>query len=288
MSHLFNGLVVGRSDGLHNNGLTAFGMDGPGRSKPDLVAAGPFTSFATPLVSGAGALLIETARTFPTLRHVPEATRPAVLKAAIMAGAEHRSGWTNGAPAGGASRGATSTPLDPLWGVDELDVDRAHWILTGGRETPATSSATAPVTLHRGWAYPSIGSGQSLWLRFEVGQLQEHVSVVAAWNRSVAANFASWSMPNVQLELWRLVAGAPVSLVGPGGVGFFASGNVRSTSAVDNVEHLYVGGLAPGSYLLELRRTADALGPWNVGLGWELEVARPSLRMQAGNPVPGP
>lgn len=128
LSHAFNAVTVGRSDGLHTNGLTGFGVDGPGRMKPEIVAPGPFTSFATPLVGGAAALLIETARTFPTLQNEPSAVRPEVLKAVLMAGAEHRAGWDNGAPTSGAARGATATPLDALWGADELDVDRAHWI----------------------------------------------------------------------------------------------------------------------------------------------------------------
>jgi hypothetical protein len=44
---------------------------------------------------------------------------------------------------------------------------------------------------------------------------------------------------------------------------------------VDNVEHLYVEGLAPGSYAIELRRGADALQPWPASVAWEVACPEP-------------
>ena len=62
LSHLFNGIAVGRSDGNHEAGGTLTGYDRADRMKPEMVAPASATSYATPLVSGASALLIETAR----------------------------------------------------------------------------------------------------------------------------------------------------------------------------------------------------------------------------------
>ena len=105
LRHSFNSISCGRSDGQHRAGFTLTGYDRPGRQKPELVAPAGATSFSTPLVSGACALLVQSART--SLPGNPEAERPEVVKAALMAGATHRPGWSNSAPASGASRGAT-------------------------------------------------------------------------------------------------------------------------------------------------------------------------------------
>jgi hypothetical protein len=272
LSHLFNGIAVGRSDGSHKAGLTGPGIDGPGRMKPELVAPANATSWSTPLVAGAGALLVETARTHPRTQADPAAQLPEVIKAALMAGAHHRSGWSNGAPQSGPLRGATTTPLDPLYGADQIHVDRSHWILTGGQQLLAPEPGLALDTLHAGWAETSLVSGESRWARFQVERAKPYLSVLATWNRDLAPDFSDWVMPDLDLELWSTDAqGHPASLVGEGGVGAFSMGNVRSASLLDNVEHLYVEGLEPGEYLLELRRTTDALAEWAVAVAWELD-----------------
>jgi hypothetical protein len=270
LSHLFNGIAVGRSDGQHHAGGTLPGYDIAGRQKPEIVAPAGATSYATPLVAGAAALLVETARTDASLSVNPDAERPEVIKAALLAGAEHRPGWTNGAPATGPMRGATTTPLDLLWGVDEVDVNKSHWILTGDVQPSAASAASAIDAAHAGWDSVSITSGQSLFWRFDLEALKPHVSVIATWNRQVAADLTSFTIPDCDLELWSVDAlGNLTSLVGNGGVGAFGGGNVASASLLDNVEHLYIADLAPGQYALELRRTSDALPAWTVAVAWE-------------------
>lgn len=276
LSHMFNGIAVGRSDGQHRSGGTLAAYDQPGRMKPELVAPEGATSFSTPLVAGGAALMVETARTHPALSTNPDAERPDVVRAVLMAGAEHRAGWSNGAVISGPTRGTSLTPLDDVFGADELDVDHAHWILTGAEQPEAASAALASDAPHAGWSLASTGSGASVWWRFQVESPKPIVSVLATWNRDVPLGWASWSMPNLDLQLWRIdPVGGQTTLVGDPGLAHFASGNVQSTSAVDNVEHLYLTDLAAGDYLLELSRTGDALGPWDVAVAWELRCATP-------------
>jgi len=276
LSHCFNGVAVGRSDGQHHAGPTLAGYDRAGRMKPELVAPAGVTSFATPMVAGAAALLVETARTWPTLAGVASAERPEVLKAVLLAGAEHRAGWSNGASTTGPTRGITATPLDPLWGCDELDVDHGHWILTGGEQPSSDVAATALALPHSGWELAATSSGASRYWRFEVATPTPIVSILATWNRRPAANFGSFSLPEFDLELWSIdPSGALTSLVGDAGLAAFSDGDVRSESSVDNVEHLYIRDLQPGSYVLELRRTTDLLASWNVAVAWELRCAAP-------------
>jgi hypothetical protein len=278
LSHMFNGLAVGRSDGQHKSGPTGLGIDGPGRMKPELVAPAGATSFSTPLVSGACALMVQTAQTHPNLTGDPEAQAAETIKAVLMAGATHRAGWTNNAPSSGPSRGATAQPLDALWGADQVNVDKGHWILTGAQKAGAASFAAATPAPHAAWNRTDIDSGASMWWRFEVETVKSTVTVLACWNRRVAANYASWSMPDLSLELWRVDdLGQLQTLVGDPGLPYFASGNVRSTSAADNVEHLFVRDLQPGTYALELKRASDALVTWQASVAWEVVCAAPTL-----------
>lgn len=276
LSHSFNSLSVGRSDGQHRSGSTLAGFDVPGRMKPELVAPAGATSFSTPLVSGACALLVDTARTWPSLSSNPTAERPEVIKAALLAGATHRAGWSNGAPSAGALRGATDTPMDTLWGCDQLNVDRSHWILTAGEHAGDATPAAAPIVAPQGWEELPTVSATSRYWRFSVESLKPYVSIVATWNRHTNSNFSSFSVPNHDLELWSIDAGGNLTaLVGSSAGVFFGDGNVRSTSAVDNIEHLYIADLQAGEYVLELRRSSDALPAWNVAVAWEFACTPP-------------
>jgi hypothetical protein len=276
LSHGYNLLSVGRSDGAHHAGGTLAGTDGPGRMKPEIVGPAGATSFSTPLITGAAALLVGTARSHPALILDPEAERPETIKAALMAGAEHRAGWSNGAPSSGPARGATATPLDALWGADEVDVNRSHWILTGGAVPAASDPALASPAPSAAWERFEIGSGEERYWRLDVAQTSPHASVLLTWNRVAVLSPSSWSMPQLELELFRLDNGQLVSLVGDAGLLWFSAGNVASTSAVDNLEHLYIQGLAPGSYVLEVRRGGDAIvAAWPAVIAWDVACPEP-------------
>jgi hypothetical protein len=270
-SHAFNSIAVGRSDGQHHAGGTLMGYDKFGRQKPEIVAPAGATSFSTPLVSGAASLLVETARTHLLLAMNLDAQRPDVIKAALLAGATHRSSWTNNPVTSGPTRGTTAQSLDLVYGVDQVNVNKSHWILTGGEQVSSASAATAIEVDHAGWELASIASGQSLFWRFDVEAPKPYVSVIATWNREIASGSWSFTIPDCDLELWSVdPLGNLTSLVGTASGTYFGGGNVQSTSFKDNVEHLYVTDLQPGSYALELRRTADALSAWNAAVAWEV------------------
>jgi hypothetical protein len=276
LSHSYNGIACGRSDGQHHAGGTLVGIDGQGRMKPEIVAPAGATSFSTPLVAGACSLLVETARTWPTTSANPDAQRPEVIKAALLAGANHRTGWTNGPAASGPTRGATMKPIDPLYGCDQVDVDTSHWIVTAGEQPSGSDVASAALVPPQGWEMVATAAATSRYWRFRVERPKSHVSVVAAWNRHTTANFGAFSVPDHDLELWSVdPANNTTALVGTAAGAYFGDGNVASTSLVDNVEHLYVRDLQPGDYVLELRRLADALGSWDVAVAWEFACEDP-------------
>ena len=125
--------------------------------------------------------------------------------------------------------------------------------MSGGRITGGVSPATTPDAPFNGWDWAYCLQGNTRTWNFTIGGRVDEVSVVAAWSRQVPLGFSTnWTLGDFALELTRLdVDGNPVSIVGSGPE-IFESGNVMSDSAVDNVEHLYIRGLAAGDYQLRL------------------------------------
>jgi len=276
MSHVFNGLTVGRSDGVHMNDATLPAIDGPGRMNPEIVAPGSLTSWTTPVVSAGAALMVETARTTPALAGNPAAEQGIVVKAVLLAGANHRDGWTNGPVTSGPDRGVATMPLDDVFGAGLLDVNTSHLILTGsehdGSATPPSSSNTSP---QAGWDLISVGLGESRYWRLNACQLTGDASFLATWNRDAQPPFgnADWAVADFDLVLWRVDEQEQLStLVGDAGLPFFGGGNVVSASSVDNIEHLFVQDLAAGEYVLELRRLDAEIDhrQWSAAVAWHM------------------
>jgi hypothetical protein len=274
VSHMYNGLSVGLDDGDHLFADTKVGIDGAGRMKPEIVAPGALTSWSTPVVAAAAALMVETAVDMSPLVQT-DAERGEVIKAVLMAGANHRTGWTNNPVTSGPSRGITSRPLDDVFGVDLVNVDRSHMILTGRQQPGAVQVPSSNNGRYAGWDLADVGIGQSRWWHLKACDLAAEVSILATWHRKVSSPFGNtnWAVANFDLVLWRIDGNQQlVTLVGDDGLGFFGGGNVVSQSQVDNVEHLYITQLEPGDYALELRRLDNLIAypSYEAAVAWLL------------------
>lgn len=275
MAYMYDGLSVGLVGGGHTSSVVPAGLDGPGRSKPEIVAPNTLTSFATPIVSAAASLMYQTAQTGAGLSGNLNARKSETIKAVLLAGANHGAdglhAWSNNPATSGANRGVTATPLDPIWGADLVNVDRSHRILTGLEQNGSATVPTSPNVTAAGWDFASVNTGNALNYRFRISSAVDKVSIVATWHRAVTTNFAlAPLLANFDLTLKRIDnTGAAVTLVGNPGVGVFGGGNVVSQSTIDNIEHLYVTNLVAGDYVIELRRQADtAPNPTEVALAW--------------------
>ncbi len=277
MSHMFNGIAVGRADGNHVHGPTGNSVDGPGRMKPELVAPGTATSYAAPVVASVVGLLLDTAAKSPSLAADPESSKSVVIKSIVLSGATHRAGWTNNPDTTGPNRGVTTKPLDAVYGADLVNVDRSHMILTSLQQNGSTGvPATANIDF-LGWDHITIGAATSIYYRLNLPATTPEVSVALTWHRTVNGNFSAYSMADFSLILWRVDSGGRlVSLVGDDGIPYFGEGNVVSESPVDNVEHLYLKNVAPGNYVLEVKRL-DSLTSWTAGLSWFATPTEPEL-----------
>ena len=276
VSMCYNGIAVGLMSGGHSAGDVPAGIDGAGRMKPELVAPGQFTSFSTPVISAAAALLYDAAAAAPYSSNANRRKGVAV-KSALLCGATHGSAWTNQAPASGASRGITAKPLDPVYGAGTVNVDRSHRILTAnevGGVSSAALAASGPAQPLVGWDVENFTQSYQRHYRIDIPSATD-ASFLVTWNRAPLAQWTTGVAPatlNLRLELRRAQGGVVTAITGDSGLGVFAGGNVLSTSAVDNVEHLYVRGLQPGSYVLSVTRDDASTISATAAVSWFVDL----------------
>lgn len=240
MAHTYNGITVGQSTGDHSRGGTRF--DEPGRLKPDLVSPSAFggVSHSVAVVSGAAALLLQTADGNPALANARN--NPEVIKAVLMAGATKSEfpTWTR----------THTQPLDPVYGAGELNIYNSYHILVAGEQVPGTAITVSTT----GWDFNSLSTSPALYF-FEIteGNRLVDFSMALTWNRYVYDSdprpqyysFAA-SVANLRLELYAATN--------------FTLGSLLdwSDSSVDNVEHIYAAELTQGQYAILV--TGDTAG----------------------------
>jgi hypothetical protein len=261
MASSYNGIVVGLSDGNHSRGTTT--VNGSGREKPDIVVPTEFTSWATPTVSSAAALLVQVANTTGGLSN---GQRPQVAKSVLMAGATKEGdnlpgtwSWTH-----------TSTqPLDSIYGAGQLNVEASYDILVAG-EFAASSSALAAAT---GWDFSTASSTTPQRYFFDVGSNQSGGSLTASlnWQRLMTAtdtqagpgtNYVfDGSLANLDLKLYSASDFTLGSLLS------------QSISTLDNTELIWAQGLSAGRYALEVTSNTSSI---DYGVAWVMVVPEPS------------
>ena len=116
----YNCIGVGDSDGNSSIGPT---LDN-GRAKPDIVAPGGETSFSTPYVAGAAAVLIQAGLRGDGGSDTNSAADMRTVKALLLNGAVKPAGWTNNSP----------SPLDAHYGAGVLNVFNSYEQLAGGKQ----------------------------------------------------------------------------------------------------------------------------------------------------------
>ncbi len=253
----YNGISVGVTDGISSYGPTA-----DGRSKPDITSPGSAaTSFSTPYVAGSAAVLVQAAaRNDGGSGTASTATNPIVIKALLLNGAIKPAGWTNG----------PVTPLDARYGAGIVYLFNSWEQLQGGlrasNETTTVTSGSAhppgagtgnqPSRL--GWDYSMISTATAnqdkvnhYYFNFTNGGPYKFSSTLV-WNLQTNQT----AINNLDLFLYNTANGSLVS---------------SSTSAVDNVEHLFLPQLAPGRYDLQVlkRRTGQISNNETYALAFE-------------------
>ena len=243
---MYNGISVGRVDLNHSVGPT------DGRSKPDIIAPGTATSFATPYVSGSAAVLMEAAN----LDHggagtASDASDLRTIKALILNGAVKDNDWSN----------TETQPLDSRRGAGLLNVNNSHLQLEGGQHSPiesgnVTIASNYPPTVlpannlssSIGWNFTTItnspqGNTDSIDnYYFDIPPSSNSLVDITAslvWLRQINQS----DINNLDLILYNADSGEVVE---------------QSISTVDNVEHIHIKNLVAGRYMLQvIKRTTD-------------------------------
>ena len=214
-----------------------------GRCKPDLVAPAGVTSYSTPMIAGAAALLLEGGGRGDGGANTNAATDNRTVKALLLNGAVKPPGWTNG----------PNAPLDTRYGAGLLNVFNSYEELAGGQQTNCTAAlvaaggvhppgtATNPVAALSGWDFNTVTSGATndalnhYYFNVTNGNPAGRFTATATlvWERQ-------WEETNINRLALFLYAAATSNLV------------ACSTSLVDNVQHFRVPELAAGMYDLQI------------------------------------
>jgi hypothetical protein len=225
-----------------------------GRCKPDITAPADETSFSTPLVAGAAAVLMQAALRGDGRSATNAAFDMRTVKALLLNGAVKPADWTN----------STSSPLDARYGAGILNIFNSYEQLAGGKH-----GFIATTTVSTGGAHPPTGatgtvSGLNGWdfntntsvsLPFQEDAINHYyfnvtngisgamfaATATLVWNRQQNQS----DINNLNLFLYNC---ANSNLV------------LCSTSLVDNVEHIYVPQLAQGRYDLQVWKAGGLPG----------------------------
>jgi hypothetical protein len=228
----YNGIGVAAYGGSSSLGPT---LDN-GRCKPDITAPAGVTSYSTPQVSGAAAVLMQAALRGDGGSDTNSAFDMRTIKALLLNGAVKPANWTN----------LNSSPLDARYGAGVLNVFNSYKQLAGGKNN---SSATNFILI--GAAHPPIAatnliavtSGWNLETIFSTptndavnhnffNATNGFVAATLVWNRQLGKT----NINDLDLFLYDCANSNLVAC---------------STSRVDNVEHVFVPRLATGRYDLQ-------------------------------------
>ena len=242
----YNGIGVGI---ISASAESSIGPTADGRAKPDLVAPHICcTSFSTPQVAGAAALLLQAAvANEGGPNTVSIATNSAVIKALLLNGAVKMTNWTNG----------FRRPLDARYGAGVLNMYNSDLQLRGQRHAASATNgvalnaphpptgATNTVASVRGWDFSTITSAMMndrvahYYFQLPTNSAAHSATATLVWKKGAG------TLTNLDLFLYEMTSNTLVTC---------------STSSVDNVEHLFVPKLPAGRYDLQvlLRGAAQA------------------------------
>jgi hypothetical protein len=237
----YNGIGVGVFPGTSSHGPT---LDG--RCKPDITAAGALvTSFSTPYVSGSAAVLVQAGMRGDGGADTNAASDNRTIKALLLNGAVKPANWTN----------SVIAPLDARYGAGILNAFNSWHQMKGGEHPriesttvtsgnphpPGANLANEPVLT--GWDFNALtnaGGSQDHIAHYYfnlTGSNQFTCTATLVWNRQMGMS----AINDLNLFLYNA---ANSNLV------------LNSTSAVDNVEHLWIPTLPPGRYDLQVQKNA--------------------------------
>ena len=208
-----------------------------GRCKPDITALSDVTSFSTPQVAGAAAVLLQAALRGDGGGDTNAASDLRTIKALLLNGAVKPADWTN----------SNSAPLDARYGAGVLNVFNSYEQLAGGEQVFCASKAVALGAAHPPVAVTNTISTTSGW----------DAEIISSSATNDAVNHYFFNVSNGMATatlVWNRQSGE--TNINDLDLFLFNAANSNlvacSTSRVDNVEHIFMPRLAAGRYDLQV------------------------------------
>lgn len=250
----YNVISVGLTSGGHASGTSTVNTS---VTFPQLVVPVDATSWATPVVSSAAALLIQTAR--GSAATSANGDRSETIKAVLLAGAtkDEFANWSR----------TDTAPLDATYGAGELNVQNSYHILTAGEQTPNSTVAAT------GWDFSSISRNATTTYSFDLSA-SGNVSIVLTWNAIYTGsnyNSLSLGLANLDLYLYAVDAGGGQTLV-------------QQSVSTGNLEDIWATNLSAGDYIMKVTYGSNSSG-WLSSIEYALAWQTTSLQLAA---VPEP
>lgn len=281
----FNAIAVGLSNGTAEHGSYALdSLYTADRTRPDLVAPRDATSWATPVVGAAAALLVQvghaggtTLSTDPLVQSttnrngntIYNAERSEVVKAALMAGASRTaiSGYNKN----------TANGLNDVYGAGQLNIYNSYHIIAAGEQN---SREDAPGTLGNIGRYgvdydPFFGglSNSNRTASYYFKPLTAGVLTASlVWNLKINGGTQNTFDDSATLYHLGLYLYDLTDLIHP-----LAS----AVGEADNTENLWLSLDANHNYLLKVSALTEDYFLWDYGLAWDISTE------VAPVPIPG-
>lgn len=261
LGNAYNVIAVGISNGGGSPGPST--ADTPGRAKPDIVAPDSFTSFATPQVSAAAALLLQTADAKPG-SEAANAGRAETIKSILQTGAVRNifdaSIFNNPNPP--VSR---TVPLDPRFGAGQLNINRSHLIMEQTEQNPSDSATRSMI----GWDYDTL-SPTNATRRYFIDlpnqlNMSYEANISTNWLRRIVQDGGPFTTANPTVSQIFLRLRATDGAFGVGAVLY------ESVSTIDNVQLLYVPFLPFGQRIaieVSLQSLPGGQADENYAVSW--------------------
>ena len=286
MGSSFNAIAVGLSNGTAAHGSYPLATTpttpyaSGNRTRPDLVAPASATSWATPMVSSATALLVKTGHnggatlsTDPLTQSttnrngdtIYNAERSEVVKAALMAGASRKSpNLTNSVTPNGYTVN-TANGLNNIYGAGQLDIYNSYHVIAAGEQNSREDFVSGNGEIKAaGFDYdPQFGgldnsnrTGSYVFRALSTGSLSASlVSNLAVTGETATGFDTSANLYRLGLYLYDTTSQLELAY---------------ANSIMDNTENIWWNDLMPNhAYLLQVTaEQSDFL--WDYGLAWNI------------------
>ena len=267
----YNGIGAGAYGGSSSTGPT---LDN-GRAKPDLTAPGAETSYSTPYVAGAAALLMQAGLRGDGGGNTNSAADIRTVKALLLNGAIKPADWTNGA----------ASPLDARYGAGVLNVFNSYEQLAAGQHGYVVSTSVST-----GGPHPPTGVGGAVGVLcgwdFNTNTSSSSSDAVNHYYFNVTNGVSNAAFTATATLVWNRQRNK--SAINSLDLFLYNAANSNlvavCTSAVDNVQHICVPALPQGRYDLQVLKQGGAYVTASETYALAFEFF--SLQLNAGNAGP--